>query len=206
LICHPSVIFSAQKFYDKAKVKKYRSVSRTKVCFNTFQLTKYIREVPMSQRAKNLAKRLRAFSEEVIGFVEGCSDKNWRKVLATEEEWTVGVTARHIGAGHFGAIGLAKMIVNGEKLPEFTMEQIVEMANEHARQHAGCTKEEVLGTLRQTGAALVDYVTGLSDAELDRTGHLTLAGGELTAKQLIEAIILKSGGEHFANMKATVGP
>jgi hypothetical protein len=179
-------------------------VSRAKACFNTFQLVKYIREVPMSQRAENLAKRLRTFADDVIGFVEGCSDKNWRKVLATEEEWTVGVTARHIGAGHFDAIGLAKMIVNGEKLPEFTMEQIVEMANEHAREHAECTKEEVLGILRQTGAALVDYVTGLSDAELDRTGHLTLAGGELTAKQLIEAIILKSGGEHFANMKATV--
>jgi hypothetical protein len=158
----------------------------------------------MSQRVKNLAERLRAFTDDVIGFVERCSDKNWCKVLATEEEWTVGVTARHIGAGHFNALGLAKMIVNGEKLPELTMEQVVEMANEHARKHAGCTKEEVLGVLRQTGAALVDYVTGLSDAELDRTGHLTLAGGELTTKQLIEAVILTSGGEHLLNMKATV--
>jgi len=160
----------------------------------------------MSQRARNLAERLRAFSDDMIGFVEGCSDKNWSKVLATEEEWTVGVTARHIGAGHFGAIGLAKMIVNGEKLPEFTMEQIVEMANEHARKHAGCTKQDVLMLLRQTGASLVDYVRGLSDAELDRTGKLSLAGGELTAEQLIEAIILKSGGEHFSNIKATVEP
>ena len=64
----------------------------------------------MNQRAKSLAKRLRTFIDDVIGFVEGCSDKNWRNVLATEEKWTVGVTARHIGAGHFDAIGLAKMI------------------------------------------------------------------------------------------------
>jgi hypothetical protein len=159
----------------------------------------------MSQMVKDLAKRLRAFNDELIGFVEGCSDKDWCKVLATGEQWTVGVTARHIGAGHFNAIGLAKMMVNGEKLPEFTMEQIVEMANEHARKHAGCTKEEVLGVLRQTGSALVDYVTGLSAAELGRTGHLALTGGELTAKQLIERVILKSGGEHFSNMKAAVG-
>lgn len=158
----------------------------------------------MSQMVKDLAKRLRAFNDDVIDFVEGCSDKNWRKVLTTGEQWTVGVTARHIGAGHFSAIGLAKMMVNGEKLPEFTMEQIVEMANEHARKHAGCTKEEVLGVLRQTGSALVDYVTGLSDAELGRTGHLALAGGELTVKQLIERVILKSGGEHFSNMKTAV--
>ncbi len=157
----------------------------------------------MSQKAKNLAERLRAFTDDVIGFVEGCSDENWRKVLATEE-WTVGVTARHIGAGHFEAVGLARMMVKGEKLPEFTMEQLVEMANAHARQHAGCTREEVLEVLRRNGAALVDYVAGLSDAELNRTGHLALAGGELSAQQLIEAVILKSGGEHLANMKAAV--
>jgi len=157
----------------------------------------------MSQKAKNLAERLRAFTDDVIGFVEGCSDENWRKVLATEE-WTVGVTARHIGAGHFEAVGLARMMVKGEKLPEFTMEQLVEMANAHARQHAGCTREEVLEVLRRNGAALVDYIAGLSDAELNRTGHLALAGGELSAQQLIEAVILKSGGEHLANMKAAV--
>jgi hypothetical protein len=159
----------------------------------------------MSQRAKDLAKRLRAFNDDLIGFVAGCSDKDWCKVLATGEQWTVGVTARHIGAGHFNAIGLAKMMVNAEKLPELTMEQIVEMANAHARKHAGCTKEEVLGVLRQTGSALVDYVTGLSDEELGRPGHLAIAGGELTAKQLIERVILESGGEHFSNMKAAVG-
>jgi hypothetical protein len=157
----------------------------------------------MSERAKNLAGRLRAFTDDVIGFVEGCSDKNWSKVLATEE-WTVGVTARHIGAGHFEAVGLARMMVKGEKLPEFTMEQLVEMANAHARQHAGCTREEVLEVLRRNGAALVDYIAGLSDAELNRTGHLALAGGELSAQQLIEAVILKSGGEHLANMKAAI--
>ena len=157
----------------------------------------------MSQKAENLAERLRALTADVIGFVEGCSDENWRKVSAAEE-WTVGVTARHIGAGHFDAVGLAKMIINGEKLPEFTMEQLVEMANEHARRHAGCTREEVLEVLRRNGAALVDYVAGLPDVELNRTGHLALAGGELSAMQLIEAVILKSGGEHLANMKAAV--
>lgn len=157
----------------------------------------------MSQRAKKLAERLRAFTDDVLAFVEGCSDKNWRKMCATEE-WTVGVTARHIGAGHFEAVGLARMMVNEEKLPEFTMEHLVEMANAHARQHAECTREDVLDVLRRNGATLVDYVAGLSDAELNRTGHLALAGGELSAQQLIEAVILKSGGEHFANMKAAV--
>ena len=85
------------------------------------------------------------------------------------------------------------------------MDQLVAMANAHARQHAACTQDEVLGLLRRNGAALVDYVAGLSDAELDRTGHLALAGGKMSAQQFIEAVILSSGGEHFASMKAAVG-
>jgi hypothetical protein len=157
----------------------------------------------MSERAKTLAGRLRGFSDDVIAFVEGCSEKNWKKACA-KEEWPLGVTARHIGAAHFEAVELVRMIVKGEKLPELTMDQLIEMANKHARQHAACTREEVLGLLRRNGAALVDYVAGLSDAELDRTGHLALAGGKLSAQQLIEAVILTSGGEHFDSMKAAV--
>jgi hypothetical protein len=155
----------------------------------------------MSQTAKSLAERLKAFSDDVIAFVEACSDNNWRRICASED-WSVGVTARHIGAGHFKAIGFARMMVSGEKLPEITMEQLNAMANEHARQHADCTRVEVLEVLRQNGAALVDYVAGLTDAELNRKGHLSLAGGELTTQQFIEAVILESGGEHLASMRA----
>ena len=159
----------------------------------------------MNQRAKKMAERLRAFADDVIAFVEGCSEKDWKKVC-TAEEWPVGVTARHIGAGHFEAVGLVRMLVSGQKLPEITMEQLVGMANEHARRNAECTKEEVLGVLRRNGKALVDYVAGLSDAELDRTGHLALAGGEVTAQQLMEMVMLQSGGEHLAHMKAALQP
>ena len=124
--------------------------------FQYFQNREIHRGCQMSQRAKQLSERLRAFTDEVIAFAAGCSEKNWKKVCAAEQ-WPVGVTARHIGAGHFEAVNLARMIVNGQKLPEITMDQLVGMANEHARQHAECTREEVLGVLRRNGAALVDY-------------------------------------------------
>mgnify|MGYP001069361018 CR=1 FL=1 len=47
----------------------------------------------MNRRAKKLAERLRAFVDDVNAFVEGCSEKDWKKVC-TAEEWPVGVTAR----------------------------------------------------------------------------------------------------------------
>ncbi len=124
----------------------------------------------MSERAQKLAERLRAFNEDIAVFVEGCSDGNWKKACE-KEEWPVGVTARHIAAGHFEAVDLARMIVKGEQLPEFTMDQLVAMANAHARQHAACTREEVLGLLRRCPGRRED-----ERPAVHRSGHPQLGG------------------------------
>ena len=155
----------------------------------------------MSQRTENLAERLRTFNTQVITFVENCTKENWRKICA-REDWTVGVTARHIGAGHYGIIGLARIIVNEEALPGLTMDQIIQTANEHAHAHADCTKTEVLDILRKNGAILADYVAGLDDVELDRKGYLEMVGGDISTQELIENIIFQSAAEHFANMQS----
>ena len=52
----------------------------------------------MSQRAQNLVKRFKEFNDELIRFVEACSEEQWAKVCA--EDWSLGVVARHIVAGH----------------------------------------------------------------------------------------------------------
>ena len=136
----------------------------------------------------------------MISFVEACLEEQWNKVCA--EEWNIGVLARHIYAGYYsGAADMAKMIVDGEKVPEPTMDQIVEMANTHAREHADCSRAEVLDLLNSNGAAFADYLAGLSDVELDRSAHMELVGGEVSAQQLVDMVILDSGGEHLANIK-----
>ena len=156
----------------------------------------------MSERARNLAERLEAFNRDVTTYLDHLTEEQWRKVCAWED-WGVGVTARHIGAGHYeGALWLTKLIVDGEKLPELTREQIDEMANQHAREHANCTKAEVLELFRKDGEMLVAFAAGLGDAELDRTGYLAAIGREVSAQQLLETVVLQSGGEHFANLKA----
>jgi hypothetical protein len=158
----------------------------------------------MSKRANDLAERFKAFNNELIGFVENCSDENWRKVCPGEQ-WSVGVVARHIAASHFGALGLAKMMVAGEKLPDLTEGVIDQMNSKHAEKHRLCTQDEVLKTLRGTGTSAADYVAGLSDNDLDRSGHIAAAGGDMTTEHLIVNIIIRAGGEHFANAKAATG-
>jgi hypothetical protein len=97
------------------------------------------------------------------------------------------------------------MIVAGEKMPDLTMDGIDEMNAQHAKEHAACTKNEVLDILRTNGAAMVDYISGLDDADLDRTTDFPAAGGKISAQQFIEYIVLQSGGEHLTSLRTTIG-
>ena len=158
----------------------------------------------MSERAKDLAERFTAFNNEVMEFVENCSDENWRKVCPGEN-WPIGVVARHIGAAHYRALGLAKMIAAGEKLPKLTDEAINGANAKHAQNHNACGKEEVLGILRENGSALTDFLAELTDENLDHTAVLEVVGGEISTRQFVESVILQSAGEHLANMQSATG-
>ena len=158
----------------------------------------------MSNRAADLAGRFNAFNDELNGFVGSCTDEDWSKVCPGEQ-WPVGVVVRHIAASHIGAIGLVKMVVAGEKLPELTAGVIDQMNLKHAEKHRLCTLSDVLKILRENGASAADYVAGLRDADLDRTGHIAVAGGDMTIEQIIEQIILRSAGEHLAHVKTATG-
>ncbi len=158
----------------------------------------------MSDRSKALAERFTAFNNDVISFVENCPEKDWNKVCKGEN-WPVGVVARHVAAGHYRALALAQMIVEGKDLPEISHEAVDDANAQHAQKHAGCTKDEVLGLLRKNGAAISGYLAGLDDSDLDRTGNLALAGGDISTQQVVENIIIRSATEHLASLKAATG-
>ncbi len=154
----------------------------------------------MSQRAKDLADRFTAFNNDMISFVENCSDDDWQKVTSGEK-WPVGVVAHHVAAAHYGVLDWVKMIAAGETLPELTMDAIDQMNAKHAEDHANCTKSEVIGLLKQNGSSIARFVAELDDEKLDCTSHLELVGGKISTQQFIESVIIQSGGEHLSNMK-----
>jgi len=158
----------------------------------------------MSQRAKDLSKRIESFRDDVIAYVDALSGEQWN-AKCEWEEWTAGVTARHIGAGHFKISELAGMIIEGKELPPLTFDQINAMSDKDSRAHADCTKEETLDALRKNGDALVAFIAGLSDDELDRKGSMPAFGGEVTVDQVIEFVIFQSAQKHVDSMKTAVG-
>ena len=157
----------------------------------------------MSKRAENLSERIASLKDKIIAFVEELSDQDWN--AKTEwEQWTVGVAARHLGAGHLGFSKMLGMVIQGKELPQLTMDQINAMSDKDAREHADCTKAEALHELRKNGAEMVAFVAGLSDDELDRKGSMPAFGGEASVNQLIEFILFQSAQQHFDSMKAAV--
>ena len=158
----------------------------------------------MSQRAKNLSERIKSFADEVITFVENLTDSDWTKI-SDWEKWSVGVTARHIGAGHFAISKMAAMIVRGEDLPPLSMDQINAMSEKDSREHADCTRVEALELLGKNSVELAAFAAGLTDDELDRKGSMPAFGGEVTTEQLFDFIIFQSAAQHFDSMRAAVG-
>ena len=157
----------------------------------------------MSDRAQLLADTIQAFNDAVMAFVDRCPEEAWRKTCPNED-WQVGVVARHVADGHFQVTRLAQTLLQGAPLPELTMEQVIEQGNTHAREHADCTPEEVKKLLAENGAAAAAFVAGLSDDDLDRKGHLALVGGEVSVEQLLTFVIIHSGGEHLTSMQTTM--
>lgn len=160
------------------------------------------KEVPMSQRAKDLSRRIQSFSNEIIAFVENMDDKDWSKTTEWEQ-WPVGTAARHLGT-HFAITQLAEMMIKGEDLPQMTMEQINAMSEKDAREHLDCTKAEALDQLREKSAGMVTFVSGLSDEALDCKGRMQALGGEVTVEQLLDFILFQSGGQHLASIRKAV--
>jgi len=158
----------------------------------------------MNQRAKDISERIESFRDDVVAFVENLSDDDWKNVCEWEE-WSVGVTASHLGAGHFAISGMLGMIVKGEELPQLTMDQVNEMSKKSVQKHTDCTKTEALELLRKNGAELAAYVSGLTDDELDRKGSMPAFGGEVSAEKFIDYIIFQSAAQHFDSMKTAVG-
>jgi hypothetical protein len=158
----------------------------------------------MSPRAQELSKRIEAFRDEVIAFVNSLSGEEW-KAVCDAEDWSVGTTAYHLGAGHLAIKGMLGMIIAGQALPDLTTDQVNAMSDKSAREHADATPAEALAKLRQNGKDLAVYVAGLSDEELDRKGSMRAFGGEASVNQVIDYIIFQSGRQHLASMKLALG-
>jgi len=155
----------------------------------------------MGERAKALADAGQKAFDEFTATVEGLSDAQWRATCAGEG-WTAGVTARHVAQAPAFTLGLAQAVANSQPLPPITLDIRDQRNAEHATEHANCSKDEVLGIIRQNAPNVVSAIRGFSDEQLDRSAHFAAMGRDMTAQQVIEMIVIGHVQQHLGSIKA----
>jgi uncharacterized damage-inducible protein DinB len=155
----------------------------------------------MGARGEALAQQFEQTNQAVIDTVQSASDAKW-KASCQAEGWSAGVTAHHIAGSHEAIAGLVQAAANGQPLPPITPEMLNQGNAQHAQQFANCTKQETLELLRSKGAAAASMLRGLSDEQLDRKG--TLFGGEMTAQQIAENVLIGHPQGHLQSIKAAI--
>jgi hypothetical protein len=158
----------------------------------------------MSGRAEELAKRFEQANDELISTVQSCSDEQWRKTCSGEE-WSVGVTAHHVGTAYGPIAKLVRALATGQPVPPLTSEMLDAGNAEHARQFANCTQEETVELLRSGGRAAADLLRGLSDEQLDNGTELPmLSGRRMSAAEIAELGMIGHPKGHLESIRAAL--
>ncbi len=157
----------------------------------------------MAERAEALASKFEASNNDLIATVAAASDEQWAAV-ASDEGWSVGTIAHHVGGGYPLIAGLVGALASGADIPALTMDQIDQSNKEHAVQFASVNKDETLEMLRTGGAAAAVAAGDLSDEQLDRSTEVLAGAPAMTTEQAIEGILIGGTTGHLASIKKTI--
>jgi DinB superfamily len=143
----------------------------------------------MSDRIENLAKKVEQANNNLLRAVESVNDERWRAQCA-DGDWTQGFAGYHAAASIGGITSMLQGLVKGVKLPPMTMADVDQQNASQLKEHEGCTKQEALELIRTNSPASMQFVRGLSDADLDRKVGLLTDVPEMTIEQVAEMLLV----------------
>jgi len=130
----------------------------------------------MPSRAQSLADKFEEAVTEFANTVERIPDEKW-SAKGGPEGWTVAGVAQHVSGQFPLEMEYITAAAEGKSLPAYSWDDINGMNERRAEKNGAASKAEVLQELREGAASTAAYVRGLSDAQLERTAALALAGG-----------------------------
>ena len=161
-----------------------------------------------TSRSGLLADDFEATQQRFIKLVESLTDEKWRmKGVNTpelrqndeDESRPVGVIAHHVASTQPWIMSRIRAIIEDEPTPPVDFKII---NAEHAVEHAGATKAEVVGMLRQNLHRIPDEVRAIPDHMLDKERQLPT--GVMTVQQRIERVLIGHMKAHQASIEATI--
>jgi hypothetical protein len=144
----------------------------------------------MGERGEALAKQFEQAIQELASEIEKLPDDRWSSAKGPEG-WNVAATAQHVSGQFPLEMEYITAAAEGRGSPAYSWDDINAKNDGRAAKNTAVSKADVLKELRDGAASTAAYVRGLSDAQLDQTIDLPLAGGAaVSTQQLIEGGVL----------------
>jgi hypothetical protein len=161
----------------------------------------------MSEHARALAAQFRQMNATVIRFAQECAPDDWRRMVPHEGR-SVAYLIDHIAWGYRTETKAIRAIVTGQEQPRagdelppsFTMEALHAMNATRWEADPYPDREETIARLRAEGKRTEAVVSGLSEADLERT----IAYGPIpamTIAQFIERFVIGHPGRHLPGIR-----
>ena len=153
----------------------------------------------MGTRSESLATKVEQLMNDLLAAVEASTPEQWT-APCTDGEWTQGFSAFH-AAMYIGPIAqTVKSVADGQPFPKTSMEAIDAENAVQATEHAGCTKAESIGLIKNSAPAAVNIVMGLTDAQLDRKAQLLEGMPEVTVETMVQMALIGHPAAHLATI------
>jgi hypothetical protein len=158
----------------------------------------------MGERSAALADQFEKAVAEFAKAIEETPDDKWS--AKTGEGWTVAAAAQHVSGQFPLEMEYITAAAEGREGPGYSWDDINGKNDGRAAKNTAVGKADVLQELRAGAASTAAYIRGLSDAQLDSTISLPLAGGaDVSAQQLIEGgVLIDHVNGHLAGIRAAV--
>jgi hypothetical protein len=160
------------------------------------------------RRSARLAARIEEGAAGLAAFAEGLSTAEWAHPVGNGkgDRRPIGVLVHHVATLYPIEVDVARTIASGTAVTDLTWEAIAAMNAEHAREHAGVTREVALELLRRNGRDAAEAVRELTDEELDTAAPFSLSfGAPVTAQFVVEDHAMRHSWHHLARIRLALG-
>jgi hypothetical protein len=158
-------------------------------------------------RSALLAEQYETAHDDFVRLVESLNDDQWhlagknfpQRMNDEDEGRPVGVIAHHVATnGDYITERIQTMLAGGPLAP---VNQRAVNA-EHARSHAGVTKDEVLRLMRASRARIAGAVRAIPDDQLDI--QRSTPAGPMSAAERVEKVLIGHMKQHQGSIEAAI--
>ncbi|HZB97062.1 MAG TPA: hypothetical protein VE219_00540 [Candidatus Sulfotelmatobacter sp.] len=159
----------------------------------------------MSERARELADRLRALNDELLRDVEAASTAQWEAPADVDGETrTGGQLAWHVARGYFLVMSWICDVLMFGRLPQASVDFIHADNAREAAANPSPDRDLVARILRQRGEAMALLIGSLTDADLDRESENEMGNRRWRVEQLCGSAS-RHVSVHLAAFRSTRG-